>query len=410
MDSLYDGFKTYIKAQGDSYKTANQLALLETTLRDYPSLRALLRNRSPKSLMSAGRNFKTKFKSKVERNYGKRFPGTPVNFQPRGSLNFLETALAQEFGTIAFVEEEILTQSEGVWSDGDLAQKFDDIVDNAFQDMYVDRAEFINETIWRPGTAQMETGSDNEPRSMPQCLNEWETGHGTTAARLFPGVTTIEGQDPTIHGTVMQNAVERYSTVGEITGLVDGHLLTAFARGMRRVNFQPVPTAEMYTQGTTGPKEIFCSIEGCVLVSDTFAAHHHVIAEKGFDGTYMLASRLGGSLIVDEPLLDDAALYPAYTSGAGASTPDSGSAALTTYYTEMTSPNCIGPRFYLPYQPHVLPVWQRDNMMRESPIYSLEESAPDVMVAWTKNLRGLHFESMRRGLVVAPDRTITRYS
>ena len=411
VPGIYTKFKTYVKATGASYPDAAVVPILESTERRYPWTGCLLRARDSRRLRGPADGFKTKIKWKTAKGYGPRLPGTPVTWQRRGSLEFLSTNYCQEFGTLQFIEDEVKKQVGSVWSAESMAQQFDDILQNYFQDLHVDITETIEETTSRVPTELMEDGEANVPRSIFMGMNEWKTAHGGVADGCLPGITSIENYDPTTAGAKMAATVVSYSEVGSEDGMAPGHFFEAFTRGLREVDFRAVPLAEKYTQGTEGFSECFTSLEGILLSRRTLAAQDNVIAEESFNNVYSLESRMKGLTMIDVPGQEDWAGCPDYTITTGApatSTSTYVAGALDQVYkTEQTSAYGKGPRFYIPYQPHIRPIWDEENFMRKSPIYALEETVPDAMVCWVKNDRNLHFQSFRRNLVIRPDSSVS---
>lgn len=409
VTGIFSKFKTFVKATGASFPDSAGVPLLESTERRYPYIEMLLRARDARRLKGPADGFKTKIKWKVAKGYGARLPGTPVTWQRRGSLEFLSTNYCQEFGTLQFIEDEVKKQVGSVWSAAAMAQQFDDILQNYYQDMMVDVTEVLEETIKRVPTELMEDGEANVPRSLWAGLNEWKAAHAPTvgADGMFPGFSTFENYDPTTVGAKMAATTVEYSKVGSENGTSPGHFFEAFTSGLRQVDFQAVPLAEQYTQGTEGFNECFTSLEGILLSRRTLAAQDNVIAEESLNAVYTMESRMKGLRMIDCPDQENLAICPAYaiTTGLPADTESLHvpGALDQSYHTELDAPYARGPRYYIPYQPHIRPIWDEENFMRKSPVYALEETVPDAMVCWIKNDRNLHFQSFRRGLVIRPN-------
>ncbi|MEM6675603.1 MAG: hypothetical protein AAF726_22320 [Planctomycetota bacterium] len=410
VDSIYSRFKTYVKATGAGYPNADQLPLLESTARDYPITRFLLRGRNRNRITGPANGFRTKIKWGIKKGYGPRIPGTPVTWQRRGSLEFLESHYCQEFGTMQFIEDEVKKQVGSVFSAESMAQQFDDILSNYMQDMYVDVTETIEERSLAVPTPLMEEGTEaNVPRSIFVGMNEMKAGHGGVADGIFPGFTTVQGYDPTVPGAKMAANVVTYSALGKTDGS-PGHLFEAVTRGLHEVNYKAVPLAEDYTQNTEGFNEMHSSLDGVLQMQSTLAAHDHVVAIEGRDNVFTTDVRYKGLTLVDVPDLENIAVCGDYDV-AGAPIDISGNfvagAEEQAYFTEQTSTSA-GPRYYVGYQPHIRPIWDEENFQRrpEQGIYALDETIPDAMVTWIKNDRNLHFESFRRNLVIRPLTTI----
>lgn len=420
---IYDKFKLYVKATGASFLKSDEVPLLEATNLDEPFLRMLLRARGRNRLVGPANGFKTKIKWKVAGGYGARQPGTPVQWDRRGSLEFMGSHYCHEFGSLQLIEDEVKKQVGSVFSAERMAQQFDDVLNNNKQDLYVDLAQTIEKTIKRVPIPAMEIGKANVPRGIFMGMNEWKKGHGTAGEikgdGAMPGISTIQEYDVSDPDAKMAATVERYNAIGKQDGTNPGHLFEAFARGYRNVKFRQVPLAESYTQGSEGFRECFATFEGAMLVERTLHAHDHVTAEETSNGTlYEVRTRIKGMEIIDVPGLEDVAICPDYlapVSGAF-SQPDPASfdmyeagAPDQVYRTELESANAKGPRFYMPYQAHIRPIWDEECFMRTSPMYTLDETIPDAMVMHIRNDRNLHFESFRRNLIIAPGANIAGY-
>lgn len=414
VPGIFDKFVVYAKATGAGYPGADMLPLLESTIRDYPWVRFLLRARGRNRITGPADGFKTKVKWDIKRGYGYQDPGTPVEWKRRGSLNFLSSNYCRELGTVQMIKSEVQKQIGSVFGARQMAQQFDDVLENYMQDLHVDCTEVMEETVNEVPEPGMEAGN-NKCRSIWMGMNEWVEGHGVTADGCFPGITQIENYDVTAAPAGLMSAtVETYTGIGPTTEANQkGHLFRAVSQGLRRVNFRAVPLAEQWSQGTEGFREAFGSLEAIMLVQSTLAAHDSVIAEEGVSGVYTIDSRFKGLELVDLPGQEDLAICPDYTAGGA---PGSAAAALydagsdtQSYYTELNSPNAKGPRLYIPYQPHIRPIWDEETFMLKSPLYSLDETVPDAMVCWLENYRNLHFESFRRNLVIRPGDDITGY-
>jgi len=417
--SIYSKFKLYVKTTGSAFLRSDSVPILESTALDYPLLRCLLRARGRNRLVGPANGFQSKIKWKIKKGYGAREPGTPVTWNRRGSLEFMASHYCHEFGTLQLIEDEIKKQVGSVWSPESMAQQFDSVLENNKQDLYVDIAESIEDTLGRVPDGRMEDQTNNIPRSIFAGMNEWKAAHGDSpglagaeikADGAMPGVTLLQNYDVTKPGTKVGATVEYYDTVGKDDGTTGRHLFEAFARGLRNVNFRAVPLAEQYTQGSEGFREVFASLDGHILLGRTLAAHDNVIASMDDAETvYDIKTRFKGMEMVDWVGLEDIAVCPKYTSGSSGVTPDPTSyeaydASLEeqSYETETSDVNSSGPRFYIPFQEHIRPIWDPDSFMAESPMYELRETTPDAMVMYVKNDRNLHFESFRRNLVIRP--------
>lgn len=410
--TLFSKFKLYLKSTGASHFQADELPLLESTEIGLPFLEMLLRFRSTNSLAGPANGFTSKVKWKVERGYGARQPGTPVQWQRRGSLEFMTSHYCKEFGSLLFVEDEVKKQIGSVWSAERMAAQFDSVIDNMKQDLYVDIAETIEETAKRVGTPLMEADGANVPRSIFQGLNEWKKGHTHASGPVladgcFPGVTKLQEYDVTNPDARFGARVEVYSKIGKETGLVPGHLFEAFARGLRNTNKKPYPLAEGMTQGTAPRQRVYCSLEGSMLGARTLAAHDNVIADEGdVNKVYTVVGRMKGLEMIDVPGLESIPLCPSYDGSAAptdvAAQRYVAGALDQVYYTELESPNAKGPRYYIPDEMRIRPIWDEECFMVTSPIYSLDETIPDAMVMHVRNDRNIHFEAFSRGVVIRP--------
>lgn len=412
ISSIFSKFKLYAKSTGASFFQSDELPLLESTDISYPFLEMLLGQRAANSLAGPANGFTSKVKWKIKKGYGPRLPGTPVKWDRRGSLEFMSSHYCKEFGSLQFIEDEVKKQIGSVWSAERMAQQFDSVLQNMKQDLYVDIAETIEDTAKRVGTPLMENGEANVPRSIWMGLNEWKAGHNhasgpVVADGMFPGVTKLQEYDPTTPGARMAAHVEVYSAVGKEQGTTPGHLFDAMMRGVRNTNFRQVPLAEGYTQGTATRVRAYASIEGVSLAARTLAAHDNVIADEGdVNRVYSVSTRLKGMELVDVFGLEDIPICASYDgngdpSDVAAQRYQAG-AIDQAYFTELESPNAKGPRIYIPYVPHIRPIWDEECFMVTSPIYSLDETIPDAMVMHVRNDRNIHFESFRRGVVIRP--------
>jgi hypothetical protein len=421
VPGIYDRFKVYAKSTGASFLRSAEVPLLESTELSLPFLEMALRGRSRNRLVGPANGIRSKVKWKVSRSYGSRTPGTPVQWNRRGSLEFLGSSYCHEFGTLQFIEAEIKKQIGSVWSAERMAQQFDSVLENGKQDLYVDIAEYLEEQMKAVPVKEMEDGASNLTRSLFMGLNEWTTAHGDAgqikANGAMPGITRIEDYDVTVPGSKFGPRIETYTTVGKNTTGAKGSLFEAIARGFRNINFKAYPLAEGHTQGTMaeGHSEVFASIEGHMLIANSLAAHDNVISDDGdWQKVYGMTSRFKGAAFIDVPGLEDVPICPDYLVG-GAADPASYDLYVPTqgaeqvYRTELTSANAKGPRFYVPYQSHVRLMWDEDSFMAESPMYELRETTPDALVCYVKNDRNMHFESFRRGLVIRPGANITGF-
>ena len=301
------------------------------------------------------------------------------------------------------IESEVKKQIGSVWGSSQMAQQFDDVLENYMQDLYLDCTEVMEESLQKVPTPFMEDGTSNTPRSIWMGMNEWQAGHITGGTRdgLFPGITQIENYDPTdAPNGKMAAQVQFYGGTGPTTAANSrNHLFRAVSEGLRRVNYKAVPLAENYSDATEGFSEAFGSLEMIMLIQSTLASHDSVIAEDGVNGVYSIESRFKGLQLIDVPELETLGICPSYSAAETPSTTafttlyDAG-AREQSYYTELTSPNAVGPRLYVPYQPHCRPIWDDDSFMRKSPLYMLDETVPDAMVCWLENFRNLHFERL----------------
>ena len=409
--SLWNKFLVHAKANGPAVFNAAETPLLESTERDYPWLRMALRAKKGVAQSNSAAGYQSKIKWKHSGNYGALDPGTAADWQRHGSFEFLESEEKREWGSLQFIESEVKRQISGAFDPGLMAQKFDDVLNNMKQDMYVNLAEVIDGTLKAVPSPQMETDA-NVMRSLFMGMNEWKQGHGVRADGCFPGITKIQNYDPLTPGAKMAAHVENYSNVGKQDGLTTGHIYEAFMRGTRAVDFRSVPLAESFTQGTQGHNECFASIEGIAMVDRTHAAHDNVIAEEGVGPVYTLTPRVLGVQLMDTNDLENLAICPSYDANGDPSTAAAAlyqeGAAEQTYFTELTAPNARGPRFYLPYQKDLHLFWGK--YMHTSPIYPLKESVTDAYVMWIENFRNLHWESFRRNLVIAPNADIPGFA
>ncbi|NOY26505.1 MAG: hypothetical protein GXP62_11585 [Oligoflexia bacterium] len=415
VPGIFSKFITYAKATGAAFPGSNELPLAESTIRDYPWVRMLLRGRDRNRITGPADGFKTKIKWDIKKGYGPQEPGTPVEWKRRGSLEFLASNYCRELGTVQMIKSEVTKQIGSVWGPTQMAQQFDDVLENYMQDLYLDCTEVMEKTLQEVPNPRMEDGTTNTPRSVFMGMNEWKAGHfssGGVDGRM-PGIGNIEGYDPALSNGKMAAQTVTYTDLGPTTAANQrGHIFRAVSEGLRRVNYKAVPLAETHSQGTEGFREAFASLEGILMLQSTLAAHDNVIAEDGVDKTFTIDSRFKGMQMIDVPDLETNPICASYTAGAPNTTAaalyDAGSTT-QAYFTEMNSPNAQGPRVYIPYQPHIRPIWDDDSFMNKSPLYMLDETVPDAMVCWLENFRNLHFESFRRNLVILPGANITGY-
>lgn len=405
MASIFDAFTVWLASQGPKLLMGDRVALLLGTDRDYPLTRAVLRGRKLTDLVTSGKEIQSKVKWNIERGYGPLAPGSAVGWQRRGSVDFLTSQWCREFGSLEFNEYEVITQANGVWNPTDMAQTFEQVLDNYLQDFYVDRTQFIEDSLAAIPTNDMETGNGNVARSLLSVINEMQAGHNAAGkAGMYPdvanGAGVIQGKDLSTQGQKGRAQVFSYTGLGKTAGtLATEHLFKALARAMKKTAFRAVPDAEPFTEdAVTGPREILSDLEGCLLLTDVLAAHDNVIAEQSDTSLYTMTTRFSGVEIMDVPAWDDVAMYPRYNGSGVAQTTTN---ATLVAWNDATN-GIYGPRFFGPNWKYITMQWLRDKFMHESEVYALKETRPDVMVKYTENLRNLHFRAFDRHFVVRP--------
>lgn len=406
MASIFDAFTVWLASQGPKYKLGDKVALLLGIDRDYPLTRALIRGRKITDLTDAGSSIKTKYKLDIERGYGPLPIGAAVGWQRRGNVAFLETQWCREFGSLEINELEFMTQANGVWQPNDMAQTFEKVMDNYRQDYYVDRTQYVEDSLAAVPTNEMETGDGNVPRSLLAGMNEMQAGHNAAGkAGMYPdvanGVGTIQGKDTSAWGTKGRAQVFTYTALGKTAGtLVTEHLFKAIARAMRKTAFRAVPDAEPFTEdAVTGPREILSDLEGALLLNDVLAAHDNVISNESDTSVYTTVTRFAGTEVVDVPAWDDASMYPRYA--------DTTHAAATTTNATLLPWNdhdngLYGPRFFGPNWKYISMQWLRGKFNFESELFELKQTRPGVWVEYMENVRNLHFQAFDRHWVVRP--------
>lgn len=414
VPGIWDMFKLFAETTGASFSDADDIPLLESTAIDYPGLRMSLRARGRDRLTGPANGFATKIKWRNGGAYDSRTPLTPLQFARMGSIEYLSSNYCHEAGTLMVGKDEVERQGSGVYDATSMRQKFDDVLTNNKQDFYVDVATKIEETFWEVPDPIMEQPQGNRPRSFFAGCNEWKQAHGTVADGMFPGITTFENYDPTKANGLMGSTVQTYDTIGAQDGLQKGHLFQAFTRGLRNVNFSAVPLAESLTQGTEGQRECLASLEGILLLNRTLAAHDNMVAEEGAGNALSLVKRFKDLDFVDVVGMENMAICPDYDGNGDpvstAANAYDATAERQSYSTELTSANARGPRFYVPYQPHMRMIWDENNFMTASEMYELDQTIPDALVMYLFNYRNLHWQSFRRNLVIRPNADISGFA
>lgn len=215
-------------------------------------------------------------------------------------------------------------------------QKYRDIRDSMWQEMYTDLANKLIDNLWaQPHFAEMEGTTGKKPISIPAIINEHASGLPTAAvdagATLWTTMFNLAGTT-----TGFSNYAPYRTTYDNVNVNSPTNLIHAFDIAFQKLRFKAPPQNKEYFNPDSGmlpaQKSVVASPEGLVCLQGLCRASQDRWANPV--DAYGGLPTYAGLPVITENILTSATIYPTGSAGAAA--------------TESTTTNSnAGPRFYL---------------------------------------------------------------
>ncbi len=389
--SSIDVFTDYMVSTGPSFLTGPEDIVNDAVKTTY-TLPRFIFGKSMREMIQGGNSIKDNIFLGADSNSANYKPNAEFNYRNPQVLTQWSIPWRYTKDEMVWTDHEIGLNT-GEMSDGARHHKFKTLKYSKEQNLYTGLMQFLDDQFWaQPDVVEMEASDGEKPYTLAAFITQAGSGSPPTAGSTgiapldgFGGAwSTVMGINPTTK-VAWRNAVEPYDGIGLASaGGVVAHIFVAMSRMYYRLRFDRLPRQPQYSDPTSVPTFIPCSLNGISkfeaalrMNQDTFVAAGR--QDPAFDGP-----QFRGIELVYVSDLDTAALY----NNTGTPAAEAGAAQ-------------IGARFWFVNGQYVLKVIHRDRFFYKKPPFSpSKQPYTHIMIVdiWHNNV----CRSRRRHGIVAP--------
>lgn len=409
--SILDLYVDVVAANTAAYPSTKrrELPILEQRSKAFPGTAMLMRSGDIQQRIRGGTRIESQILLDQSGDFGLMDAGNDWIWSRSEGHHYLTSHWRKYKATDSIDEDEIMLGMGAVSFDPTaVAMSILNIEKMKKAKMWTKAAEVRENYLWgNPSVAAgptMELSTSGAlPRSLISAVNEFHPTHnGVTNGWGLPvGWTTQHGKNPaeylSLDGSRSLLAAQRFGYDHSMALAASGkHIFDAMDEALDGTGFEAVPLAETFNEESDlyGAPGIFTSRKGKTQWNQTVRNFANFF---GMAGPTDPAQRsvYDGLPIIRVPALDGAALYPAYSSSAPAST--------TTTYVETSASTNRGGRFWI-FNPKYIKQYMREGKAFQfKDWYALDQTNPERYVCWLRLDDALHFESFQRHAIVFPN-------
>lgn len=413
--SYIDLYVDLVATHSAAYPQANRaLPLMEQRSRAFPTSAMLMRSSGVEQRIRGGTRIETQLILDQQGDFGLMTPGEDWVWSSSSGQAFLTSHWRKRKATESIDEDELeLGVGGGIVDGGALAVSLLNIEKMKKAKLWTKTVETLENDCWvdpvmGSGPTMENSVAGSLPRSLISAVNEYKTGHGSTANGLPVGWTTQHGLVPSsymsLDGTRSLLSCQQFGYDASMTSAVTtaNHLFDRMDEALDATKFEAVPMAEQFHEESSlmGSPGIFTSRRGKTQWNRTVRAHGEFFGVQGPKDPAQ-RSVFDGLPILRVPALDGKAIYPRY-SGSPANTPATTDTTSNVPVIETSSATTRGGRFWIFNPKYIHHFLRRNKAFQFRDWYALDQTNPEKYVCWLRLDDCVHFSSFQRHAIVYP--------
>jgi hypothetical protein len=303
----------------------------------------LARGHSMEDMLQGGSTIKDTIYFKVKSTYKRYHPNRSFTYENKQTGTTWEIPWRFAEVDVSWTEHEIGLNT-GQLSSGAKFHRFKNLMRQKMQNLWSDACNAIDDEYWAvPDTTTMESTTGKEPYSIPVYLNEYDDGLPIGDDRPGGAWTTVMGISPTAAEVDDKWTPEQQTyTEGAVAGT---DMFPAMSRTFHKLRFDRLPKKPEYSDKTTSPHFIGCSLQGLVNYEDALRLNQDQFKGAGRQDPDYDRPTFRGVPLDYISALDDAVIYPT-GENTGDLTANLGKEADTTNTSTNSNAGNAGPRYY----------------------------------------------------------------